>query len=62
MERRRIYLLPGGRKPVQVRPRLGLCDPQAQVPAGWCCVCGAEVYGAHADLCSRCRALGLGSR
>ena len=62
MENRRIYLLPGGRKPVQVRPRLGLCDPQAQVPADWCSVCGAEVYRANTARCSRCRALGLGSR
>ena len=62
MERRRIYLLPGGRKPVQARPRLGLCDVQAQAPADWCAVCGAEVYGANATRCSRCRALGLGGR
>ena len=58
MDRRRIYLLPGGRKPVQARPPLGLHDPQAQVPAGWCGLCGAEVYRTGAARCDRCRALG----
>lgn len=44
-----------GRRPVRLQPVLGLADPQAQVPAGWCNRCGAEVYRPGADRCGRCR-------
>lgn len=59
MENRRICLLPGGRRPVQAWPAAGLVDAQAQPPAGWCCVCGAEVYRYGGGRCGRCRRLGL---
>ena len=62
MDRRRIFLLPGGRKPVQLRRPMGLADVQDQPPAGWCGLCGAEVYRGQVTRCDRCRTLGLGGR
>ena len=50
-----IYLLPGRRRPVRLRPELGLHDRQAGAPAGWCGRCGAEVYRWGEALCDRCR-------
>ena len=50
-----LYLQSHGRRPVRARPVLGLADGQAQVPAGWCGRCGAEVYRIGACLCGRCR-------
>ena len=43
-----------GRRPVRALPRLGLVDLQAQVPAGWCGSCGAEVYRPGKEYCTRC--------
>lgn len=31
-----------------------LYDPQQAEPAGWCPVCGAEIWEAGQDVCTRC--------
>lgn len=35
----------------------GLYDPQMRSPAGWCPVCGREIYAYGENLCTRCREL-----
>lgn len=32
-----------------------LSDPQQAAPAGWCPVCGAEIWEDGQELCGRCR-------
>lgn len=32
-----------------------LYDPQQQRPAGWCPVCGREIYAEGENLCTRCK-------
>ena len=50
-----IYLLSHGRRPVRAVPGIGLVDRQAEIPAGWCSLCGAEVYRPERSRCQRCR-------
>ena len=33
-----------------------MTDLQQLSPAGWCPCCGAEIYAASRDLCTRCQA------
>lgn len=35
-------------------PVLWLADRQALPPKGWCVRCGAEVYRAGREMCTRC--------
>lgn len=30
-------------------------DPQQFPPAGWCPICGAEIYAEGENLCEKCR-------
>lgn len=53
-----IYLWSHGRRPVRARSVTALVDRQAQLPAGWCSLCGAEVYRPGHRLCGRCRGKG----
>ena len=42
-----------------IRPRVWtdpLRDVQRAPPAGWCRLCGAELYGRERELCPLCRA------
>ena len=55
-----ICLWSHGRRPVRAVPVIGLKDVQAEVPAGWCGVCGAEVYRPGRSRCARCRKGGTG--
>ena len=32
-----------------------LYDPQQSCPAGWCPVCGREIYAAGENLCRKCK-------
>ena len=32
-----------------------LYDPQQQRPAGWCPVCGREIYAEGENLCTKCK-------
>ena len=32
-----------------------LYDPQQRKPAGWCPVCGMEIYADGENLCLRCK-------
>lgn len=32
-----------------------MMDPQQMPPAGWCPVCGAEIYAEGENLCTRCK-------
>lgn len=32
-----------------------LYDPQQSRPAGWCPVCGREIYAEGENLCTRCK-------
>lgn len=32
-----------------------MMDPQQERPAGWCPVCGCEIWAEGENLCARCR-------
>ena len=49
-----MYLRPGGRRPVRVLTTGIARDIQGDIPAWWCCRCGAEVFEKEAALCRRC--------
>lgn len=55
MKHLEICLQSHGRRPVCPGRLPGLADVQAQVPAGWCVRCGAEVYRLGESRCGRCR-------
>lgn len=48
------FFYPGSRRPVHHGKILGLADPQALPPAGWCSHCGGEVYRRGREICRRC--------
>ncbi len=50
-----VCLWSHGRRPVRALPVIGLADRQGGIPAGWCGVCGAEVYRVGRSCCERCR-------
>ena len=50
-----ICLWSHGRRPVRAVPGIGLVDRQGGIPAGWCGMCGAEVYRPGRSRCDRCR-------
>ena len=50
-----VYLWSHSRRPVRAMPEPGLVDRQGGIPAGWCEVCGMEVYRSGRGKCERCR-------
>lgn len=49
-----LYLMSNKRRPVRRYPRYDLHDVQGELPVGWCCRCGKEVYTYPADLDAVC--------
>ena len=49
-----VYLRPGGRRPIWLGVRPAMRDIQADIPAGWCEVCGKEVFSVGQQLCQVC--------
>lgn len=60
MKEQVICLWSHGRRPVRATPEIGMVDVQGSIPAGWCNVCGAEVYRSDRRRCGRCRRSGAG--
>lgn len=53
-----IYLRPGGRRPVRTGGYAAGVDMQGEIPAGWCDLCGREVYDRRKFLCEECERWG----
>lgn len=50
-----LYLKTGRRQPVRLRQAVGILDPQAQIPWGWCSKCATEVYEPGKAVCDMCK-------
>ena len=50
-----VYCKNHRRRPIRFGPMPYFRDPQADIPAGWCCRCGSEVFDSGKDLCIGCR-------
>ena len=50
-----VYCRNHRRRPIRFGPIPYFRDPQADIPAGWCCRCGSEVFDSGKDLCIECR-------
>lgn len=47
--------VPNDRYSVGINPDVdGLLDPQQRPPAGWCPLCGSEIWAEGKNLCTRC--------
>ena len=49
-----VYCKNHKRKPIRYGHISLFRDRQADIPIGWCCLCGSEVFEIHNDLCVRC--------
>ena len=54
MWRNGIWQSPQNRRPIRSAPYKVMEDMQNQVPFGWCCSCGREVYGFEQFVCEEC--------
>ena len=52
-----VYCKNHRRRPVRFGHTPFFRDVQADIPAGWCCRCGSEVFESGKDLCMGCRSL-----
>ena len=52
-----IYCKSHKRRPVSRGSFPLFRDTQAAIPAGWCGVCGGEIFEENMELCIRCRNL-----
>lgn len=50
-----IYCKSHKRRPIHIGTLPCLRDVQADIPVGWCQVCGCEVFEENQDRCIRCR-------
>lgn len=50
-----LYLQSHRRRPIRLSPLLPHQDAQGAVPAGWCGVCGGEIYEEKEKLCYECK-------
>ena len=57
-----VYLEKNRRRPVRFAPYKAREDLQAAIPAGWCNLCGKEVYGYEKMVCSECERWGWGAK
>jgi hypothetical protein len=49
-----ICLRSEGRRPIRLQPYKAGEDLQNQAPAGWCSLCGREVYDWGKEICTEC--------
>lgn len=52
-----VYCKDRRRRPARFGHTPFFRDVQADIPAGWCCRCGSEVFESGKDLCMGCRSL-----
>lgn len=52
-----VYCKDRRRRPVRFGHTPFFRDVQADIPAGWCCRCGSEVFESGKDLCMGCHSL-----
>lgn len=50
-----VYCKDHRRRPIRFGRTPFFMDRQADIPVGWCCLCGSEVFEYGQDRCCRCR-------